>query len=34
MDPDVFKALSDRNRLTILEMLVDGEICACRILER
>lgn len=33
MDSDVFKALSDRNRLTILEMLVDGEICACRILE-
>ncbi len=33
MDAGVFKALSDANRLKILEMLVDGEICACKILE-
>lgn len=33
MDSEVFKALSDGNRLTILGMLVNGEICACRILE-
>ena len=33
MDSDVFKALSDGNRLTIMTMLADGEICACRILE-
>lgn len=33
MDPEVFKALSDGNRLKILEMLTGGETCACRILE-
>ena len=33
MDVEVFKALSDPNRLKILEMLTGGEICACRILE-
>ncbi|MBP5735464.1 MAG: winged helix-turn-helix transcriptional regulator [Candidatus Methanomethylophilaceae archaeon] len=33
MDTDVFKALSDSNRLRILEMLVDGELCACKLLE-
>ncbi len=33
IDADVFKALSDGNRLTILRILSDGEICACRILE-
>ena len=31
---DLFKALSDENRLQIVEMLVDGELCACRILEK
>ncbi|NTU90249.1 MAG: winged helix-turn-helix transcriptional regulator [Actinobacteria bacterium] len=29
----IFKALSDDTRLQILEMLVDGERCACKILE-
>ena len=29
----VFKALCDEKRLIILEMLRDGERCACRILE-
>ncbi len=33
MDADVFKALSDPNRIKIMEMLRDGELCACRILE-
>ncbi|MGI6009532.1 MAG: ArsR/SmtB family transcription factor [Methanomethylophilus sp.] len=33
MDPEVFKALSDGNRLKIIEMLAGGETCACRILE-
>ncbi|MBR4226336.1 MAG: winged helix-turn-helix transcriptional regulator [Candidatus Methanomethylophilaceae archaeon] len=33
IDADVFKALSDGNRLKIMGMLSDGEICACRILE-
>lgn len=33
MDVDVFKALSDPNRLRIFEMLSDGEMCACKILE-
>lgn len=33
MDPEVFKALSDGNRLKILKMLTGGETCACRILE-
>ena len=30
----VFKAFCDKNRLMILEMLQDGEKCACVILER
>ena len=29
----LFKALSDSNRLVILEMLKSGEKCACKILE-
>lgn len=29
----VFKAFCDENRLMILEMLLSGEKCACRILE-
>ena len=29
----IFKALSDENRLNILRMLLNGEICACEILE-
>ncbi len=33
MDVEVMKALSDRNRLRIVEMLSDGELCACRLLE-
>jgi len=31
---DVFKALSDKNRLMIVDMLSCGELCACRILEK
>ena len=30
---ELFKALSDENRLQIVEMLKKGELCACRILE-
>ncbi len=30
----LFKALSDSNRVMILEMLKDGEMCACHLLER
>jgi len=30
----LFKALSDPNRLMIVDMLSCGELCACRILER
>lgn len=30
---EVFKALSDKNRLLILEMLSCGELCACDIIE-
>lgn len=30
----IFKALSDENRLRIVDMLSGGELCACRILER
>jgi ArsR family transcriptional regulator len=30
----LFKALSDENRLRILEMLRNGEKCACLLLER
>ncbi|MEI0488013.1 metalloregulator ArsR/SmtB family transcription factor [Brachyspira pulli] len=32
-DAIVFKALCDENRLKILEMIKDGEICACKLLE-
>jgi len=31
---NIFKALSDPNRLMIVDMLSCGELCACRILER
>lgn len=30
----IFKALGDPKRLMILEMLQNGELCACKILER
>ena len=30
----IFKALSDNNRLQIIDMLSCGELCACRILEK
>ena len=30
----LFKALSDANRLYILDMLSCGELCACKILEK
>lgn len=30
----IFKALSDPNRLSILDMLSCGELCACKILEK
>ena len=30
----LFKALSDSNRVMILEMLKEGEMCACHLLER
>lgn len=30
----VFKALGDSNRLQIIEMLTDGEKCACKLLEK
>ena len=29
----VFKALSDENRLNILSMLSENELCACKLLE-
>ncbi|WP_400207721.1 ArsR/SmtB family transcription factor [Candidatus Methanomassiliicoccus intestinalis] len=29
----IFKALSDENRLGILAMLAESELCACKILE-
>ena len=29
-----FKALSDETRLQIVQMLVDGELCACKIQEK
>ncbi len=32
-DSTVFKALSDPNRLRIIGMLKDEEVCACRLLE-
>ena len=31
---DLFKALSDPNRLMIVDMLSCGELCACKILEK
>lgn len=31
--PVVFKALCDENRVRILKYLLDGEKCACRLLE-
>jgi ArsR family transcriptional regulator len=30
----LFKALGDPNRLQILQMLCNGELCACKILEK
>ena len=30
----LFKALSDPNRLFIIDYLMDGECCACKILDR
>ena len=30
----IFKALSDENRIEILKMLLTGEKCACRLLEK
>ena len=30
----VYKALSDEHRLMIVDMLTDGELCACKILEK
>lgn len=30
----IFKALGDNTRLQIVQMLSDGEMCACKILER
>lgn len=29
----MFKAFSDENRLRIMRLLIDGEKCACRLLE-
>lgn len=29
----IFKAFCDENRISILELLTDGEKCACRLLE-
>lgn len=29
----IFKALADRNRLSILKILTEDELCACHILE-
>ncbi len=31
---NIFKALSDSNRLQIIDMLKSGELCACKILEK
>lgn len=30
----IFKALADETRLKIVEMVADGELCACKILEQ
>ena len=31
---ELFKALSDKNRLMIVDMISCGELCACKILEK
>jgi ArsR family transcriptional regulator len=31
---EIYKALGDINRLMIVDMLMDGELCACKILEK
>ena len=31
---DIYKALGDTHRLTIVDMLTGGELCACKILEK
>ncbi|MGD1817852.1 MAG: ArsR/SmtB family transcription factor [Pleomorphochaeta sp.] len=31
---NIFKALSDERRIKILNLLQDGELCACNLLER
>ena len=31
---EICRALSDENRLKIIELLTDGELCGCRILEK
>lgn len=33
-DASAFKALSDPNRLMIVDYLAEGEICACKLLEQ
>lgn len=33
-DARIFKALADENRLQILTLLQNGEICACHLLEK
>ena len=33
-DAEMLKAIGDENRLLILDMLKDGEKCACKLLER
>lgn len=30
---DIFKAFCDENRIRILQLLIDGEKCACKLLE-
>jgi ArsR family transcriptional regulator len=30
----LFKALSDENRLTIIELLINGETCGCKLIEK
>ncbi len=31
---DLFKALSDENRLTIIELLIKGEMCGCALIQK
>ncbi|MDR0475964.1 MAG: metalloregulator ArsR/SmtB family transcription factor [Treponema sp.] len=31
---EIYKALGDINRLMIVDMLTEGELCACKILEK